>query len=271
MTNTILQSAQPKPGHAFLERLLLNPEVREAWNSGSDTGLLSAYERVWDRKAVLRTFYERWYSEIFDALKPGNIIEIGAGTGNFKRWLPERNRRCCTLDILPGKYVDMQADALRLPFRAGTLDNIVMIDTIHHLAQPFRFLHHAKDLLRPGGRVIMLEPFVSLWGRFVYRFLHHERYDFSFVETDAPKKAAWEGNPAVPRIVLAPENRHRIPLEVKTITYSECLAYLISGGFSYRALLPSPLLRGLHRLEQNPLFENRVLSIRVFAVLEKPA
>jgi hypothetical protein len=53
--------------------------------------------------------------------------------------------------------------------------------------------------------------------------------------------------------------------------YGECLAYPLSGGFSYRALLPERLLVGLHRLEQARPLQNRVVSLRVLAALEKPA
>ena len=251
-----------------MKQFLLNPEVRDLWGSSDEAQLLAAYERVWDRKRLLREFYQTWYRQISAELKPGSILEIGAGTGNFKRWLEPR--RCWTLDILPGKYVDIQADALRLPFRAGSLDNIVMIDALHHFARPFAFLEHAAQVLRDGGRVLLVEPFVSAWGWFVYKFLHHERIDFGFRESDTAKEA-WDGNAAIPQMAL--EALLRDPavagLRVVEVSYCECLSYPLSGGFSYRALLPGPILIGLHKLEQTRLFQNKLLSLRLFAVLEK--
>jgi hypothetical protein len=50
--------------------------------------------------------------------------------------------------------------------------------------------------------------------------------------------------------------------------YGECLAYPLSGGFSYRPLLPVPVLLWLRKLEQTRLLRNRLVSLRVFAVLE---
>jgi ubiquinone/menaquinone biosynthesis C-methylase UbiE len=164
--------------------------------------------------------------------------------------------------------VDVRADALQLPFHRGSVDNIVMIDTLHHLARPFTFLVGAADVLRRGGRLLLVEPFVSAWGWLVYKYLHHERVDFSFQESTTPKEA-WDGNAAIPRLVLSPENHARMPLKVVNISYCEWLAYPLSGGFSYRALLPGALLSGLHKLEQMPLFQNRAVSLRVVAVLEK--
>lgn len=250
-----------------MKELLLNPEVRPVWGSGDERRLLVAYERVWERKSILREIYGRWYRQIADELKPGPTVEVGAGTGNFKRWLAPR--ACSTLDILPGRHVDVQADALQLPFRNGSVDNIVMIDALHHFARPFAFLKHAAQALRGGGRVLLVEPFVSPWGWFVYKFLHHERVDFNFRESDDPKKA-WEGNAAIPQLVLAFKNRSQLPLRVVRVRYCEFLAYPLSGGFSYRAMLPEAVLLGLHKLERTSLFQNRLVSLRLFAVLEKP-
>jgi len=248
--------------------LLLNPEVRPVWGTGDAARLLAAYEQVWERKRILRQLYETWYQQIFAALQPGSILEVGAGTGNFKRWLATQGRRCWTLDILPGKFVNVQADALRLPFRPGQITNIVMIDAIHHFARPLGFLHHVAKALPAGGRIILVEPFVSWWGAFVYRYLHHERVDFAFEESTAAKEA-WDGNAAIPQLILAELNRSRLPFTLITMRHMEFLSYPLCGGFSYRSLLPSAVLLGLHRLEQSRVFQNRFLSLRVFAVLEK--
>ncbi len=251
-----------------MKHLLLNPEVRPAWDSGDGARLLAAYERVWDRKAVLRRLYETWYEKILPDLKPGNIIEVGSGTGNFKRWLQTKGRCVWTLDILPGKYVDVQADALRLPFRDGCVDNIVMIDALHHFARPLAFLQQAASALRAGGRILFVEPFVSAWGGFVWRHVHHERVDFNLEEAIATKEA-WDGNAAIPQLTLKELTRQPTPLRAVKASYCEFLAYPLTGGFSYRALLPSRLLMALHKLEQNRLFQNRLLSLRIVAVLEK--
>lgn len=249
-------------------KFLLAPEVRDIWGTGDEARLLAAYERVWERKRILRTLYEAWYARIASELRPGTVVEIGAGTGNFKRWLA--SRRIWTLDILPGRYVNVRADALRLPFRPASVDNIVLFDALHHIARPTGFLAAAAGVLRPGGRVVLVEPYVSAWGWFVYKFLHHERVDFAFQESDAPK-AAWDGNAAIPQLVLASDRQSSLPLRLVKLGYGDFLAYPLSGGFSYRALLPAPVLSGLHRLEQSRLFQNKLFALRLFAVLENPA
>jgi SAM-dependent methyltransferase len=248
-------------------KYLLNPELRCIWNNQDEAGLLAAYERIWNRKRVLRKLYETWYEMLFQELRPGKILEIGAGTGNFRRWIAARGQKCWTLDILAGNHVDVQADALHLPFLEGIFSNIVMIDVLHHMTSPFTFLINACHLLSQEGRILFVEPFVSAWGSFVYRYLHHESVDWRFEEFEHAKRA-WDGNAAIPRLVLSNNNRERLPLRVAKLQYCEFLSYPLSGGFSYRSLLPAPLLIGLHRLERNRLFQNRLLSLRVLAVLE---
>lgn len=164
----------------------------------------------------------------------------------------------------------MQADALQMPLAVGSVDNIVMVDALHHFARPPAFFKHAADVLRPGGRLLLIEPFVSTWGRFVYRYLHHERVDFNF-EDSTSSKEAWDGNAAIPALTLARVDRDVSNLRIRHISYCEFLAYPLSGGFSYRSLLPGPVLLALHRLEQSRLFQNRTLSLRVIAALEKIA
>ena len=253
-----------------LKNVLLNPEVRPLWGGGNEAQLLAAYDRVWNRKAIIRQLYETWYEKIAAELQPGSIIEVGAGTGNLKRWLQTRGRLCWTLDILPGKYVDMQADALQMPLAAESVDNIVMVDALHHFARPVAFLKHAAEVLRPGGRLLLIEPFVSVWGRFVYRYLHHERVDFDFEESTASKEA-WDGNAAIPALTLVRVEQEIRNLRIRRTSYCEFLSYPLSGGFSYRSLLPGPVLLALHRFEQSRLFQNRILALRVIAVLEKTA
>ena len=242
----------------------LNREVRSVWNTGDEAGLLAAYEQIWARKKILRHIYEDWYSDIAAALHPGIVFEIGAGTGNFRHWLRSQGRDCLTVDILPGQNVDLQADALRLPLQSNSVDNIVLIDALHHFSRPLTFLAEAKRVLRPQGRVVMMEPYISAWGYLVWKYFHHETVDFNFCENDDPK-AAWDGNAAIPKLILAKP----CGLRVQSVRYHDWLAYPACGGFSYRAVLPHAVLLPLHRLERCRLFRNRFVSMRVLAVFEK--
>ena len=51
---------------------------------------------------------------------------------------------------------------------------IVITDVMYHLPEARGFLAEAKQCVRSGGLVIMLEPWVTSWSRLVDSKLHHE-------------------------------------------------------------------------------------------------
>jgi hypothetical protein len=54
---------------------------------------------------------------------------------------------------------------------------------LHHIADAERLLAKAQRALVPGGRILMIEPWVSAWSRFVYTRLHPEPF--------RPEASAW--------------------------------------------------------------------------------
>ena len=44
--------------------VFLNLELRPLWGNGDEAQLLAAYERVWNRKVIIRLLYETWYEKI---------------------------------------------------------------------------------------------------------------------------------------------------------------------------------------------------------------
>ena len=250
----------------WLNRLLMNPEVRAA-KVGDDEALLRAHQQVWKRKHILRYYYETWYKLIDEALLPGTIVEIASGIGNFSSWADRR--KIIATDILCGQNVAVVTDAHYLPFSTGSISNFVMIDALHHMAKPMQVLARAAECLKPGGRFVMLESFMSTWGNLVFKFFHHEPPDFSYnIEKPLERMPEiWRGNPAMSRLVF--DHPDRLPLAIEKISYHEFLSYPLCGGFTYRSLLPAPILRAMHKIERTPLFANRTLGLRILAVMTK--
>ena len=77
----------------------------------------------------------------------------------------------------------------------------------------------------------------------------------------------WQGNPAASSLLF--RRPELLPLRVEKIEYLEFLSYPLSGGFSYRSLLPAWLLRAMHRIEQSPLIANQYLGVRMLVVMTK--
>jgi ubiquinone/menaquinone biosynthesis C-methylase UbiE len=47
-----------------------------------------------------------------------------------------------------------------------------MTDVFHHIPKPEAFLKEASRCLRPGGRIVMIEPWICGWSKLVYGYLH---------------------------------------------------------------------------------------------------
>ncbi len=52
----------------------------------------------------------------------------------------------------------MRADALNLPFVDGSVDAVVMLDIVEHIADPAAVLAEARRVLRPGGCLVVSVP-----------------------------------------------------------------------------------------------------------------
>jgi len=193
-------------------------------------------------KPFLRKLYEEWYKEIASALPPGNgaLLELGSGPGFMQTVIPG----LITSEVFWGSDVDLVMDGSQLPFADDSLRAIVMTDVFHHLSQPRSFLKEATRCVRTGGKVVMVEPWVSLWSRWVYQRWHHEPF-----RPDAPE---WEFSPtgplsgangALPWIIF---HRDRAQFEaefpqwqIELIKPMMPFRYLVSGGVSLRGLQPS--------------------------------
>jgi SAM-dependent methyltransferase len=181
------------------------------------------------------------------------ILEIGAGSGNLKAHLPD----VVATDVVPGDWLDALADAQALPFADASLDAVVGVDVLHHVEFPARFLAEAQRTLRPGGRVVLVEPAITPVSRVVFKLGHPEPVvlgadPLADGDPDAGKHPM-DSNQAIPTL-LAGRDRHRLESEFPglQILHAETLslfAYPLSGGFRRWCLLPRALVRPLLRVE----------------------
>lgn len=228
---------------------------------------------LWQSKPAVRAVYEDYFNRLSDWCRPGRTLEIGAGSGNLAGHLPD----VVSSDIVAMPWLDIVADAHALPFAPGSLANVVMIDTLHHLARPGAFLAEAERVLTPRGRLIVLEPGITPLSGLFYRLFHPEPVDFSFDPLDgvvAPDKDPAVGNQAIPERLFG-RDRGRIASHAPTLRLVarqrlSLLAYPASGGFRKWSLLPRRLVKPVLRLEDAvmPLL-GPLAAFRLLAVLER--
>jgi SAM-dependent methyltransferase len=114
---------------------------------------------------------------------------------------------------------------------------------MHHIPDAYRFFAAASRCLRPGGKLLMIEPWLTSWSRFVYRQLHPEAFapeapDWPFAST-GPLSGA---NTALPWMVFG-RDRSKFEAEfpefaIERIRPMLPFRYLVSGGVSMRSLMP---------------------------------
>jgi SAM-dependent methyltransferase len=239
-------------------------------------GTLDAYLGIWDRKPVLRAIYDDFYDRIAARCTAGLTLEIGGGIGNLKRRLPN----VVATDIQFAPWLDCVADAQHLPFADGAVANVVMVDVLHHVEFPVRFFREAERLLRPGGRIIMVEPAITWGSTLFYRLLHHEPVRMSadpLVEgTPDPGRDPYDSNQAIPTLLATRDRKRfldRFPgLGLVQVDWFSFLAYPLSGGFKPWSLVPAGLAGSLLRVERavEPAL-GRWIGFRMMLVVEKSA
>ncbi len=204
-------------------------------------------------KHFLSNIYAEWYRAISSYFAPeAGVLEIGSGAGFLKEFLPG----LITSEIFEVPGVDRMIDAQSIDFDDASLDGIAMTDVFHHLPDCGRFFTEATRVIRPGGRIVMIEPWNTGWGRLIYQNLHHEPFqphvaDWKF-PAGGPLSAA---NGALPWIVLERDRvefTRRFPgLSIERIAPLMPISYLISGGVSMRSLVPGwsyQIVRTLERI-----------------------
>jgi SAM-dependent methyltransferase len=235
---------------------------------------LADYRGVWERKPVLRVIYDDFYDRIAAACRSGLTIEIGGGIGNLK----QRLREVVATDVQYAPWLDCVADAQRLPFADEVAANIVMVDVLHHLEFPAAFFREAARVLRPGGRVLMVEPAITWGSTLFYRLLHHEPVRTS---ADAlmdgrpdPRRDPYASNQAIPTLIATRDQDrfHRLfpTLRIASVEWFAFAAYPLSGGFKPWSLISAGMARRMLRIERalEPVF-GRVAAFRLMLIVEK--
>jgi SAM-dependent methyltransferase len=243
--------------------------------------LFREHRRVWQQKRVLQRIYGQ---EFFARLaswrrKDGLSVEVGAGPGFFKGFFPE----VVSTDLVWNPWLDLVADAQNLPFRTSSVSNILGLDVLHHLATPMNFLLEAQRILVPGGRQILIEPWITPFSYLVYRYFHQEDCILSarpweLNEWQPPSaKKAFDSNQAIPYLLFGPKSRRRtldaLPGFSPLVIEPFCLfAYLLSMGFKPINLLPEYFYPVVSKIERAtlPLWRS-FAALRVLIVLEKRA
>lgn len=239
--------------------------------------ILDSHRKIWDERPLTRHLYTGWYREIVKELSGrGRAVELGAGTGNFKEFMPSS----VATDLVWCEWLDVVHDAMALPYRDSSVGDFVLIDAIHHIQDPVSAIAEMERCLKAGGRIVVFDVFISPFSYLYYNFFHKEEVDLSadlFGVKAAPvRKEPFDSNQAVATLLFFKKLERfssRFPgLRVVKKEVREFLLYPLSGGFEGAQMAPYFLkgpLAAIDRMAIKAL--GRLVAGRCIVVLEKAA
>jgi len=231
----------------------------------------------WEKKPLLRQIYRGFHTQIaahLSGLDAPLVVELGSGIGNIKEVIPD----CLRTDLFPNPWLDVVQNAYALPFADARISDLVLFDVFHHLRYPGTALAEFWRVLRPGGRVLVFDPYAfSLLGLLTFGLLHHEPValhdeiawsaaaGWSVTESDY---YAAQGNAG--RVF---GNKKFQPLmdgwNLVTVKRFSALSYVATGGYSKPQMYPDkwyPFMQKVDSvLDHLPL----LFATRILAVLQK--
>jgi SAM-dependent methyltransferase len=222
-------------------------------------------------KPFMRNIYIEWYQllKIHLPEEKNVIVELGSGPGFMTEIIPG----VISSDVLLLPFIDIMMNGLKLPFAQHSTDAVLMVDVFHHISDAESFFVEVERVLKIGGRLVMIEPWITPWSRWVYNRFHHEALDTEGRDWSFPSSGPLSGaNQALPWNVF---QRDRLIFEekcpglkiIKTKPIMP-LTYLLGGGFSHRASLPGFAYQLIRHLEKG-LFVGGRAGMFCLIVLEK--
>lgn len=245
---------------------------------GIDLHQQSIHKNVqyWHQKPLLQKLYADFYRLIaqnLSNLPDAKIVELGSGLGNIREIIPD----CLRTDLFPNPWIDQIENAYKLSFEGETISDLILTDVFHHLRYPGTALQEFGRVMRKGGRVLMLEPYMSALGLLVYGIPHDEpiaiinKIEWNAPEGWSPENIdyyAAQGNAS--RIFAGNKFRSRLGdwKKIETIRLS-ATAYVASGGFSKPQLYPTSMLPVIKKLENLLSLAPTLFATRLLVILEK--
>ena len=229
-----------------------------------------AHGNVIQNKKFLKSIYTEWYKKTkilacYDST--GKFLELGSGSGFIKEEMPN----VITSDVFCIPRVDRVIFANSLPFNNNSIDSIIMVDVLHHLYDVRSFFLEADRSLKHGGRIVMSEPWNSIWSKFIYRNFHHEPFETHSNWEVNDVRPLSSANGALPWIIFERDKlifESEFPnLSIEKIEFHTPFRYLLSGGVSIKQMVPNFSFSFFSKIDN--ICASKLFSMFAYIVIRK--
>lgn len=211
------------------------------------------------QKPGINRYLKYLYSKIENSLVGNKILEIGSGAGLSVNFI--KRQKIILTDILswPQGKVQGSINAINLPFADNSFDSVFSLDAIHHMEFPVKAIAEACRVVRPGGRVVIVEPYISYFSFLVYKMFHKEQTTWNYKispDGSVTSSTASEGEQATLQAMFYDDKwiRYIQKLTKKELkfqrSYFSPISFFATGGLSNPLPVPAVLISIIIRLEK---------------------
>jgi SAM-dependent methyltransferase len=241
----------------FLIDILRSPDAKH--EAENETERVLAHRRLLSKRPMIRGVFEEFYQRVRDlddelfGETEGLRVELGAGSSMLKDSFPD----VVTSDIVPAPHLDLTLDAMNLDLGDQSVRVLYGINCFHHFPDPARFFSEVRRVVRPGGGVILIDPYFGAFASALYSNLFREEtFDRTARgwKSDEQRDAA-RANQALSYLVFF-RDRARFLAENSDleIAHAEVMTnyvrYVVSGGLNFRQLAPTGSIGFLRAVEK---------------------
>lgn len=110
---------------------------------------------IFDTEAVSENAYDPFARELIGSCPEGLVLDCGAG----RQAHPPDNVVC--VEVVGYESTDVIAVGEDLPFVDASFDGVLCLNVLEHVRDPFRVAREIVRVLKPGGRVYCVVPFLQ--------------------------------------------------------------------------------------------------------------